>query len=184
MDQKFQLPASYEEFLKFAPEDVRPIVEASIRIKSERQQQAQHQIEQQKAAIEEQRMLRKAQFQEDAKTIDKTLLGYPEVQHELDKRSTLIDVEHDRKAAIFDDYGQPKDVAERMLKNKDKEIEERYGQALVPFEKTEQYNTASKNWEQLRKQRNPIENLMSEVQKAQSIYNEGVDFEQKGNCNC
>jgi hypothetical protein len=180
MNETLQLPQSYASTLSFAPESMRSTVESLRSKQAERQAQAMQQVEQQKVAIEEQRLLKKAQFQEESKQIDRNLLGYPEVQHELDRRAALIDAEFDRKAAMFEAYGQPKDVAERMLKNKDKEIEERYGQALAPFEKLEQYSIGSKNWEQLRKQRNPIENLMSEIQKAQSIYNEGVEFEMKG----
>lgn len=180
MNETLQLPQSYANTLSFAPESMRSTVESLRSKQAERQAQAMQQVEQQKIAIEEQRLLKKAQFQEESNQIDRGLLGYPEVQHELDRRKALIDAEFDRKAAMFEAYGQPKDVAERMLKNKDKEIEERYGQALAPFEKLEQYKIGSKNWEQLREKRNPIENLMSEIQKAQSIYNEGVDFEMKG----
>ena len=183
MPDQFQLPASYAPQ---APASGRPMpnpaVEQEIsQIYADKAAVARKQLEDQMASIEEQRAVRLAEYDKDmSQNLRPDLLKYPEVQHNIRRDRAMIEAEAMRQKGLVQAYGMQPGQAERYMKVLEQSVQDRFGDALKPFENDKQYATSEKNWEDLKKKRNPIEQLNSQVQEAQKLYNEGADFEVKG----
>lgn len=183
MDGQFQLPQSYAGQLQLAMRPgPNPAVEQEIaQIYADKAAAARKQIEDQAAAIEEQRVLRLAEFDKDmSQNLRPDLLKYPEVQHNIRRDRALIEAEATRQKGLLQTSVMPPGQAERYMKVLDQNIKDRFAESLMPWEQTRQYATSEKNWEDVKAKRNPIEQLNTQVQEAQSLYNEGADLEVKG----
>lgn len=183
MDGQFQLPQSYAGQLQPAMRPrPNPAVEQEIaQIYADKAAAARKQIEDQAAAIEGQRVLRLAEFDKDmSQNLRPDLLKYPEVQHNIRRDRALIEAEATRQKGLLQTSVMPPGQAERYMKVLDQNIKDRFAESLMPWEQTRQYATSEKNWEDVKAKRNPIEQLNTQVQEAQSLYNEGADLEVKG----
>lgn len=183
MDGQFQLPPSYVGQLQPAARPgPNPAVEQEIaQIYADKAAAAKRQIEDQAAAIEEQRVLRLAEFDKDmSQNLRPDLLKYPEVQHNIRKDRALIDAEAIRQKGLLQTSQMQPAQAERYMKVLEQNIKDRFADSIIPWEQTKQYATAEKNWEDVKGKRNPIEQLNTQVREAQSLYNEGVDLEAQG----
>lgn len=183
MDGQFQLPQSYAGQLQSAARPgPNPAIEQEIaQIYADKAEAARKQIQDQAAAIEEQRALRLAEFDKDmSQNLRPDLLKYPEVQHNIRRDRALIDVESMRQKGLLQASQMQPGQAERYMKVLDQNIKDRFAESLMPWEQTKQYSTSEKNWEDVKAKRNPIEQLNTQVREAQSLYNQGADLEAQG----
>jgi hypothetical protein len=183
MDGQFQLPQSYVAQVQPGARPMpNPAVEQEIaQIYADKATAARKQLEDQAAAIEEQRVLRLAEFDKDmSKNLRPELLKYPEVQHNIRRDRAMIEAESMRQGGLLRASMMQAGQAERYMKTLEETIKDRLGDQLQPWEATKQYATSEKNWEDVKAKRNPIEQLNTQVREAQDLYNQGADFEIKG----
>ena len=183
MDGQFQLPQSYAGQLQSASRPgPNPAIEQEIaQIYDDKAAAARKQIEDQAAAIEEQRVVRLAEFDKDmSENLRPDLLKYPEVQHNIRRDRALIEAESMRQKGLLQTSQMQPGQAERYMKVLDQNIKDRFAESLMPWEQTKQYSTSEKNWEDVKAKRNPIEQLNTQVREAQSLYNQGADLEAQG----
>ena len=183
MDGQLQLPQSYMGQVQPGTRPMaNPAVEQEIaQIYAEKAAAARKQLEDQVAAIEEQRVVRLAEFDKDmSENLRPDLLKYPEVQHNIRRDRALIEAESIRQKGLLQTSQMQPGQAERYMKVLDQNIKDRFAESLMPWEQTKQYSTSEKNWEDVKAKRNPIEQLHTQVQEAQSLYNQGADLEAQG----
>jgi hypothetical protein len=183
MDGQFQLPQSFAGQLQPAMRAMpNPAVEQEIaQIYADKAAAAKRQLEEQAAAIEEQRIVRLAEFDKDmSENLRPDLLKYPEVQHNIRRDRALIEAESIRQKGLLQTSQMQAGQAERYMKVLDQNIKDRFAESLMPWEQTKQYSTSEKNWEDVKAKRNPIEQLNTQVREAQSLYNQGADLEAQG----
>ena len=183
MDGQFQLPQSYMGQVQPGTRPMpNPAVEQEIaQIYADKAATARKQLEDQSAAIEEQRAVRLAAFDKDmSENLRPELLKYPEVQHNIRRDRAMIEAEAMRQKGLLQTSGMQAGQAERYMKVLDQTIKDRLGDQLQPWEETKQYATSEKNWEDVKAKRNPIEQLNTQVREAQALYNQGADLEIKG----
>ena len=183
MDGQLQLPQSYVAQVQPGGRPMpNPAVEQEIaQIYADKAAAVRKQLEDQSAAIEEQRAVRLAAFDKDmSENLRPELLKYPEVQHNIRRDRALIEAESMRQKGLLQTSQMQPGQAERYMKVLDQNIKDRFSESLMPWEQTKQYSTSEKNWEDVKAKRNPIEQLNTQVREAQSLYNQGADLEAQG----
>lgn len=183
MDGQLQLPQSYASGMQpgAKPSPFSVIEQELDKIYADRAAAAKKQFEDQAAAIEEQRAGRLAAFDKDmSENLRPELLKYPEVQHNIRRDRAMIEAESMRQKGLLKSSMMHSGQAEQYMKVVEQTIKDRLGDQLQPWEATKQYETAEKNWEDVKAKRNPIEQLNTQVREAQALYNQGADLEVKG----
>lgn len=184
MDGQLKLPQSYAGQVQAAKRPApNPAIEQQISdIYAKQTEQRAMRAAAQFAALEEEKAQRLAAFDEDIATnLDPALGNYPQVQHEIRRERALIEVDALRKAELLRASGMQSGVGERQMHALEKNIENQYGSILKPWEETEGYKEASKNWQYLRGKKDILTNLNSLLGKAQDIYQQSVTAEREGN---
>ena len=116
MDGQFQLPQSYMGQVQSGTRPMpNPAVEQEIaQIYADKAAAARKQLENQAAAIEEQRAVRLAAFDKDmSENLRPELLKYPEVQHNIRRDRAMIEAEAMRQKGLLQTSGMQAGQAAR-----------------------------------------------------------------------
>jgi hypothetical protein len=173
-------PASSDTLMQFVPESVRPMVQAAQQMRADQSAAFQQQLAQQQAALDEQIAVKQAQLDKYASEIPEETRQYPAFQHAYQREKMLADIDYAKQSARLKMFGQPTAVVEQRLKQVDDDFKQ-YANLLKPFEETQGYEQASKNWQYLRGKKDILTNLNSLLGKAQDIYQQSVVAEREGN---
>ena len=163
-----ELPASYANLMQFVPEQARPMVEAAQKMRAEQSAIFGQQLSQQQAILDQQRAMKQAEIDQAAAELPDDIKQYPAFQHDVRRQKILADMDYARQAARLGVYGQPVNVAEQRLKQVDQDLE-RYKDIAKPFEETQQYKDADKNWTELKDVGRRINLVTSAVNKAEEL---------------
>jgi hypothetical protein len=163
-----ELPASYANLMQFVPPQARPMVEAAQKMRAEQAAAFGQQLAQQQSMLDQQRALKQAEIDKAASEIPDEVKQYPAFQHDVRRQKILADMDYARQSARLGVYGQPVNVAEQRLKQVDQDLE-RYKDIAKPFEETQQYKDADKNWTELKDVGKRINLVTSAVNKAEEL---------------
>lgn len=144
------------------------MVEAAQKMRAEQAAALNQQLAQQQAMLDQQRALKQAEIDRSASEIPDEIKKYPAFQHDVRRQKILTDMDYARKSARLGVYGQPVNVAEQRLKQVDQDLEQ-YKDIAKPFEETQQYKDADKNWTELKDVGKRITLVTSAVNKAEEL---------------
>lgn len=170
--------------LDYIPKDVRPMAEAGIQLRQqraleqqqqllERQSAFQQMIDQNKAALEEQRLVKHAQLDEEAKNLGPETLAFPAVQHDLNRERLLNELDYVRNTAKLNTYGFPTAVADREIKMAEDSFKERYSEDLKNYKQTKGYDSAKENWGEIQKRGSVITTVKEQLLQGQDLLMKG-----------
>lgn len=170
--------------LDYIPKNVRPMAEVGMQLRQqraaeqqqqmlERQAAFQQQIDQNKAALEEQKLVKQAQIDEEAKNLGPEALAFPAVQHDLNRERLLNELDYVRNMAKLNTYGFPAAVADREIKMAEDSFKDRYGEELKNYKKTEGYDAAKQNWNEIQKRGSIIGTVKDQLLQGQDLLMKG-----------
>lgn len=170
--------------LDYIPKNVRLMAEAGMQMRQERelarQQQAldarsafQAQIDQNKVALEEQKMVALAALDAEAKELDPETLQFPAVRHDLNRERILIELEYAKNMAKLNTYGYPAQVADREIKMVEDSFKDRFGEDLKNYKETKGYDAAKQNWGEIQKRGSVISTVKEQLLQGQDLLLKG-----------
>lgn len=161
-------PVSNETLMQYVPESVRPMVQATQQMRAEQAAAFQQQLAQQQAMLDEQAAAKQAQIDKYASEIPEETRQYPAFQHAYQREKILADIDYAKQSARLRMFGQPTTVVEQRLKQVDDDFKQ-YANIVKPFEETQQYKDADKNWTELKDVGKRINLVTSAVNKAEEL---------------
>jgi len=170
--------------LDYIPQSVRPMAEAGMQFRQQRdiekkqqmleaQSAFQQQIEQNKAALEEQRMVALASIDAEAKELDQETLNFPAVRHDLNRERLLAELDYAKNMAKLNTYGFPAQVADREIKMVEDSFKDRYGEDLKSYKQTKGYDSAKENWGEIQKRGSTISTVKEQLLQGQDLLMKG-----------
>jgi hypothetical protein len=170
--------------LQYIPKDLQPMVEEGMQLRKDRdlakQQEAlagraafQAKIDQNKVALDEQRIVALAAIDNEAKELDEETLQFPAVRHDLNRERRLVEFEYARNMAKLNTYGFPAQVADREIKMVEDSFKERFGEELKSYKQTKGYDAAKENWGQIQDRGSRISTVKEELLEGQRLIMEG-----------
>jgi hypothetical protein len=154
--------------MQFVPPQARPMVEAAQKMRAEQTAVISQQLSQQQSILDQQRAMKQAEIDKAASEVSDEIKQYPAFQHDVRRQKILADMDYARQSARLGVYGQPVNFAEQRLKQVDQDLE-RYKDIAKPFEETQQYKDADKNWTELKDVGKRINLVTSAVNKAEEL---------------
>ena len=170
--------------LDYIPQSVRPMAEAGMQFRQQRdlekkqqmleaQSAFQQQIEQNKAALEEQRIVALAGIDAEAKELDQETLNFPAVRHDLNRERLLAELDYTKNMAKLNTYGFPAQVADREIKMVEDSFKDRYGEDLKSYKQTKGYDSAKENWGEIQKRGSVISTVKEQLLQGQDLLMKG-----------
>jgi len=134
--------AAFEEMLKMAPEELRPMFRSIKIANSERAAQQQSILQNTAQQIEVQRRRELASIDAGVKSLPPEAFQYDAVKYDIDRAKALAERKAALNAAELSVYGMEPTAADNRLKNLKDEINKEFEDKIKPFDTTPQYKGA------------------------------------------
>jgi hypothetical protein len=134
--------AAFEEMLKMAPEELRPMFRSIKATNAEKAAQQQSILQNAAQQIEVQRRREHAAIDAGIKTLPPEAFQYDAVKYDIDRAKALAERKAALNAAELSVYGMEPTAAENRLKNLKDEINKQFEDKIKPFDTTPQYKAA------------------------------------------
>lgn len=134
--------AAFEEMLKMAPEELRPMFRSIKATSAEKAAQQQSILQNAAQQIEVQRRREHAAIDADVKNLPPEAFQYDAVKYDIDRAKALAERKAALNAAELSVYGMEPTAAENRLKNLKDEINKQFEDKIKPFDTTPQYKAA------------------------------------------
>lgn len=158
-----------DQLLSYLSPESRQMLSARQQQLQEQASQYGAQLEQQKAALAEQKLIddeRYNQFLAQAP-------AYNDLRHDAAREKALKDINHGKQMLILDLQGQPKDVANAQLQAYDDEAKMRYSNALKQFGEIEEGKSVINNWKGLQPNAEKIMAVKGDLLKGADLLQQG-----------
>lgn len=134
--------AAFEEMLKMAPEELRPMFRSIKIANAEKAAQQQSILQNTAQQIEVQRRRELASIDAGVKSLPPEAFQYDAVKYDIDRAKALAERKAALNAAELSVYGMEPTAADNRLKNLKDEINKEFEDKIKPFDTTPQYKGA------------------------------------------
>lgn len=166
--------SAYEQMLKYAPEDLQPMlrdVRAANTQRMAARREAAAQTMQQVEAYRQQEHQDIDAGEQEAKAANQYIYG--EVQHNIKRDRALADKNAEMAIAELSAQGMESSAASEFLKQSREKINDKYKEASQPFENTDQYKRAMTVRDSMRKEVTDQFNLESQIDQLKDYLGRG-----------
>jgi hypothetical protein len=158
--------------MQFVPKDVRPMVEAGMKVQAQKRNQLASQLAQQQIALQNKRDATLAELNNQFSALPDEAKQFPAIQHEFKRQQILADMDLDRGMTSLAAYGQPSEALHNQLKMVEDKYK-RYEEDLKPWETTEANKAIKQNWQKLAESNKRVNTLISTISKTKELLDSG-----------